>query len=106
MEAEQIIKSLNDIASPAVQEIVRQYSRWFFVSSLGWILAGIGSLVIAGKIWNKNFDDYDSNLLIPVRVICVSAIIISVLVIFANLPTILCPTAYSIHQLLEDVRGK
>lgn len=93
------LDKLTQIGTEAVQSAITNYTHWFVASSLCWLAFGVVCAVSAITIWRKR-DTYANDE--AARLIALVLVIISVLTIPCNLPTLLNPRAYAIHQLIID----
>lgn len=90
---------LTQLGTEAVQVAIAEYAQWFVVSSLCWIGFGAACAVIAVLVWKKRGD------LEYADAIALVLAIVALLTIPCNLPTLMQPRAYAIHQLIKDGRG-
>lgn len=80
--------------------IVSEYTVWFIVSAIGWILMGAAMAYLSFK-WKIESDDEDEYWKTIVRWVM---IFIGALFILCNVPDLFAPEAAAIHQLLRDVK--
>jgi hypothetical protein len=104
------IENLIDLGSAAAQIAIAEYTRWFFVKSLAWIGVGIACVIAAILVW-KNREKWDDcglmSFLEDLKCFIFPALIVcAALTIPLNLPTLLNPKAYAIHQLITDVQKR
>lgn len=95
---EQQLEKLTQLGTAAVQDSITQYTHWFVIQSICWLAFGVVLAIAAIKVWciRKDWDFAESAAAV--------LIIISILTIPCNLPTLLHPRAYAIHQLIKDAR--
>lgn len=98
------LQILTNLGSNAVQSAITEYTHWHFVNALVWVLMGILLIFAAIKIYRSEFmpDDIKDNKYL----ICPLLLALGVLIVGLNINNLICPRAYSIHQLILDVRGK
>lgn len=92
----QNIDKLTQLGTDAVQSAVASYTAYFITSSICWLLIGV-ACIIAAFYFYKKFQDEEFAL--P---ICGLLVLVGILTIPINLPTLLHPRAYAIHQLITD----
>lgn len=105
---EQQLEKLTQLGTEAVQAAITQYTQWFVVSSLCWLTFGAVSAIAAVTFWRKRNvwlkkDEYSSD----VPILEIAAVILgsfAILTVPLNVPTLLQPRAYAIHQLITDAR--
>lgn len=102
---EQQLDKLTQLGTDATQHAISNYTQYFVIHSLCWIAFGAACAVAAWQIWRRRtkwVGDYDME---PVGWITVGLLtVIAMLTIPFNVPTLLQPRAYAIHQLIEDAR--
>ena len=99
------IQTLTELGSSAIQATIKEYSNWYFISSIVWIGFGIVLAVVAILLW-KNRNKLTDRDLAPVAYIGSPVLLFcALLTLPVNVPTLLNPTAYATHQLIEDIRG-
>lgn len=106
---EQQLEKLTQLGTDAVQAAITQYTQWFVVSSLCWLAFGAACAIAAETIWRKRNvwikkDEYSP---LDFPFLEVAAILLGSLAILTvplNIPTLLQPRAYAIHQLITDAR--
>jgi len=100
------ITLVNNIAlavGKSAEFVTEQYTSWFFVSAVGWVIFGIFSLWSVTKIkfsCKSEVSEWAQWLIKSVLVL------ISATFILANLPDAINPKAAAIHQIIKDVRPK
>lgn len=103
---EQQLEKLTQLGTDAVQAAITQYTQWFVASSLCWLALGAVCAIAAVTLWLKRKVWFKSeNEDFPV--LEVAAILLGSLAILTvplNVPTLLQPRAYAIHQLITDAR--
>ena len=101
---EDVFKELTNLGSEGVLRAIEGYARWYLVSAIGWLIAGIGIAFAGYKIGKLKIDDADEwNAFI--RYIAMGLIVfISVCIIMHNLSTIFAPEAYAIHKFIMDIK--
>jgi hypothetical protein len=94
---EQQIDKLTQLGTSAVQDAVVNYTHWFFTSATCWLLFGLLCLVGAWKAWKERdtFEEYSV-------LAAIILLIVGALTVPLNVPTLLNPRAYAIHQLVTD----
>jgi hypothetical protein len=98
------INMLTNLSTEAVKVAVEEYTNWYLVHSISWTVFGIGCLFFSKFLWKKAWDD-DRDFQNMSGFVAILLVIIGVVAIPVNLPTLLNPKAYAIHQLLKDARG-
>ena len=100
---EQTLQELTNLGSAGVQQAVEHYARWYFISAVGWELAGIILIICGIKLFSyKNESDFWDE--IGKYIIPPITLIVGVIMVIYNLATIIAPTAYAIHQLINDIK--
>lgn len=83
--------------------VISEYTVWFIVSAIGWIILGVAIIYSAYKWKVENegpCDDFYWG-----RVLARSFFMfIGALFIFCNVPDLFSPEAAAIHRLLQDVK--
>lgn len=95
---EQQLEKLTQLGTDAVQAAITQYTHWFVISSLCWLAFGAVCAIAAVKVWRKR-EDWEF-----AEMAALILVIIAVLTVPCNVPTLLQPRAYAIHQLIKDAR--
>lgn len=103
---EQQLEKLTQLGTDAVQAAITQYTHWFVVSSLCWLAFGAVCAIAAVTCWQKRnvwleYEDGDFPYLGVAAILLGSFAILTVPI---NVPTLLQPRAYAIHQLITDAR--
>jgi len=99
MEAQ--IDKLASLGTAAVQLAIEEYTKYFVVESIVWILFGVVCLGLAAWVIKKRDE---INEFAPVAAVVLVAILAGSLAIAANVPVLFNPRAYAIHQLIRDAR--
>jgi len=96
------IDKLSELVKPAVESAIAGYTAWFVINSICWLAFGLMCALTAIFMWRarKQFDDC-----VPAFVVIVVLIFTASLSVAFNLPTLLEPRAYAVHQLLKDASG-
>jgi len=100
---EKEMQLLNSIMTPAIQGAIAEYTKWHVISAAGWLI--FGALCIAGawQVWKRREQFEESA---PAAVcIAIILIVVGVATLPVNLPNLISPRAYAMHQLIKDVRG-
>lgn len=85
------LQLLAELGTKATQEAILEYTNWCVISASIWMIVGVGLACVA-----IHLRKYVASLAIA---------LVAMLFIACNLPTLISPRAYAIHQLLKDVRG-
>lgn len=95
---ERQLEKLTQLGTEAVQAAITEYTHWFLISSLCWLAFGVVCAIAAVKVWRKREDWEFANMAALILVI------IAVLTVPFNVPTLVQPRACAIHQLIKDSR--
>jgi hypothetical protein len=101
------IDKLTVLGTEAVQAAIAEYTKYFLVSSIVWIVFGVlcaYTAALLGKRGLKMEDYHDGKM--PVLAAATLLLIVGCACIPMNLPTLFSPKAYAIHQLISDAREK
>lgn len=98
---EKQIDNLTQLGTDAVQSAISHYSQYFVLWSICWLAFGAVCAVVAVKVWKRR-EDWDDEVVGYLAVILLS--LIALLTVPFNVPTLLQPRAYAIHQLIKDAR--
>lgn len=102
-ETTEVLRQLTDLGSEGVQRAVTEYARWYLVSAIGWLFAGLAGLFMSYKIMRLKVNDYDAwNDFGRYMVAGLIAFIMTWIVIY-NASTIVAPTAYAINHLINQI---
>lgn len=101
---EQQLEKLTQLGTDAVQAAITQYTQWYVVSSLCWLAFGTVCAIAAATCWQKRkvwLQEEDFPVLVAAAILLGS---LAILTVPLNVPTLLQPRAYAIHQLITDAR--
>lgn len=98
---EKELQTLNNMMTPAIQGAIAEYTTWHIVSALGWLLAGIFAILGAWQLWKRR-EEWEE----PAVCGAIVLLIAGMLTFPWNLPNLVSPKAYAIHQLIKDIRGE
>lgn len=83
-------------------QVVDEYTSWFFVSAVVWILFGLAAVCTGIKLKFRDHleeDQYKAMLCIKVLLVIVGG-----LIAISHVSDLVAPEAAAIHQLLRDLR--
>ena len=80
-------------------ESLIHYTAWHFKSALVWVMLGLAA-AFCGAFGFKSAEDWEFKLL------WVIPVFFGLVILAINIPTVFEPEAYSIHQLIRDVRSQ
>ncbi len=96
------IKLINELAKLLANNssyATEQYALWYATSAFCWIVFGAG-LVLAAIRFPKP-ENWEA---VPTQVVRIVGFLIGAMILAANIPDLLNPTAISIHQLITDIK--
>jgi len=100
---EESIKYLGELGSEGVQQALEAYTGWFRVYAAGLICLGITIVTGGVKLVKATTGELDGwNEIWRYVVFGVLAFIGALFIVF-NLPTLVSPDGYAIHQLITDI---
>lgn len=82
--------------SQAVPEIINESAQWYLWSSVGWILFGIGLMVLS-YIYKHPGDNEAEEYWIKIIIVIIGGLVIAI-----NFGDLLAPRAAAIFRLLHD----
>ena len=94
------IEKLTDLGSQAVQSAIAEYTNYLFISSICWIGLGLVLFGLAASVWKRRekFEDGIGHM------IAVVLVMMAILTVASNVPTLLSPKAKAIYDLITAVR--
>lgn len=99
MKDEQIEK-LTQLGTKAVESAIESYTGYFIAWSWAWLVFGILCAAGAVILYKKRKEPWMEFYVLGVFML----VLISLATIPFNIPRLLHPRAYAIHQLLQDAR--
>lgn len=97
------IDKLTQLVITSSNSAIEAYTRWHFVSALSWVAFGT-FFILLSKSYLKIKDphgDYE----IPIKIVSSIIMLLGIFIVVVNMSNLICPRAYSIHQLIIDIRG-
>lgn len=98
----EILDKVVALGETLTQTAVTEYARWYFVSALSWLTAGVVGWCSLGIAWCKRGVVREVFEAFPPLPFVIAAI--STFAILLNVPTICAPRAYAIHALIHEVK--
>lgn len=97
------IQLISEIGSSAVQTMIEEYSRWYFVQSVFTTVTASIALIVSILIFcSKLMKELDE----AERFFAGGILLItSLLFLGYDIPTVFYPDAYAIHRVVTDLRG-
>lgn len=78
---------------------VESYSRWFYYSSVLWVLAGLAAVSTSAVLLRKGYKEQDPAFITGGLL----SLAVGACMLLHGGPSLLEPEAMAIHQLLKDV---
>ncbi len=95
-----IINKLEQVVGSSSEYVLSEYTHYFVVSSLVWLLFGLAMIVTIIKT------ELPGHWEIHPLVVKGFIMFVGGLIVAANLSDLLSPNAAAIHQLLKDITGE
>jgi hypothetical protein len=86
----------------ASQEVITQYTHWFFVAGILRTAIGVVILLAGKRLLKYAAVDMEERLPLVASAAC--TILVALVILCVNVPDIFFPRAAAIHQLIIDVK--
>lgn len=100
------IDKLTQLGTEAVQSAISHYTHWFVVSAICWLVLGLVCAILSIVLWRKRTEwqerEKSDSFMEYAGEAAVFLMVIAVITLPMNIPTLLQPRAYAIHQLITD----
>jgi len=102
------INRVTDILTNVSTDVLSSYTAWHLTSAVGFLILGLVLIATGAGVafWahKHKFADYEDYTILGLLG-GGSIILVGVLMVVANISTVISPDAYAIHQLIRDIRG-